>query len=145
MHYVLQKLELTKDALDGDLSLHKRELRGPVINGVTYEPYTITLYWRSTAASNKYEVFLIKRDGTGENVFQIKEHLFESIIGRIARLDERTLFAVLFALYETQRNADRLSTCRERSNIISALAGDPLKKRTERNGVKVWIIKNGHA
>ena len=147
MRYVLQKLELTRDALDGDPSLHKRELRGPVINGLTDEPYSITLYWRSTAASNKYEVFLIQRDGTGEKVFQIKEHLFESLIGRIARLDERTLFAVLLALYEAQRRADHLSVCRERSDIFSAFAQGQLEKRNQRNGrgVKVWITKHGHA
>ena len=145
MRYVLQKLELTKDALDGDLSLHKRELRGPVVNSVTYEPYLITLYWRSTAASNKYEVFLVERNGTDEKVFQIKEHLFESLIRQIVQLNERTLFAVLFALYEAQRNADYLSACRERSDIFSAFAGDQLKKRTQRNEVKVWITKHGHA
>ena len=145
MHYVLQKLELTRDALDGDPSLHKRELRGPVINGLTDESYSITLYWNAT--SDKREVFLVERDGTGEKVFQIKEHLFESLIGRIARLDERTLFAVLLALYEAQRRADHLSVCRERSDIFSAFAQGQLEKRNQRNGrgVKVWITKHGHA
>lgn len=147
MHYVLQRIKLTRDALDGDLSLHKRELRGPVVNSVTYERYLITLYWRSTAASNKNEVFLIQRDGLGEKVFQIREHLFESLIGQIVLLDDHTLFAVLFALYEAQRNADHLSACRERSDIFRAFAQGQLNKRGPRNGrgLKVWITKHGHA
>ncbi len=145
MRYVLQKIEVTKYALDGDSSLHKHELRGPVINGATYEPYAITLYWNAT--SDKREVFLVERDGLGEKVFQIREHLFQSLIGQIVLLDDHTLFAVLFALYEAQRNADHLSACRERSDIFRAFAQGQLKKRNQRNGrgLKVWITKHGHA
>ncbi len=144
MPYVLQKVELTKTALEGDPSLHKRELRGPAITGATYASHSITLYWRPIAALRDGDVFLVERDGCDEKVFQIREPLFVSLIGRIVRLDDQMLFAVLFALCEAQRSADQISVHRERSEIFSAFAQNQLRQPNGQ-GVKVWITKHAHA
>lgn len=128
---------------------YERELRGPILFGVTYEPYTITLYVKFAEHAPRpgstecpaWEVYLKMHHGGGTFFYDAGNHLLKSRIDQLRYLPDAELFTILFSIWKSQTEGMIAGAELAANKYQKAFVDGKLKKRKHRNSnsVKVWI------
>jgi len=122
----------------------ERILRGPILCGVTYEAFTITLFWRVSARPPRPgttdtgidRLYLQMHHGGGTFFYRVSSHLVECVLPDWLALPDAVLIGILDSIWTADREGRDAAAEQYRQAFIDRRLK---KKRRGRGRYDVWI------